>query len=112
MSFVHLHVHTQYSILDGQASIIGLLERAKELGVNIAFENTEGEPFLEAVMSAFKDYENVGFCLDTGHEMCYNDGKDMLFFQAYICDCLLTKKSINEEVAFNLYNKYKVKYEN
>ena len=31
MSFVHLHVHTQYSILDGQASITSLFERAKEL---------------------------------------------------------------------------------
>ena len=31
MSFVHLHVHTQYSILDGQASIGGLFARAKEL---------------------------------------------------------------------------------
>ena len=31
MSFVHLHVHTQYSILDGQASIGSLFERAKEL---------------------------------------------------------------------------------
>ena len=33
MSFVHLHVHTQYSILDGQASIASLFERAKELGM-------------------------------------------------------------------------------
>ena len=33
MSFVHLHVHTQYSILDGQSSISGLFERAKELGM-------------------------------------------------------------------------------
>ena len=33
MSFVHLHVHTQYSILDGQSSIAGLFERAKELGM-------------------------------------------------------------------------------
>ena len=33
MSFVHLHVHTQYSILDGQASIVSLFERAKELGM-------------------------------------------------------------------------------
>jgi len=31
MSFVHLHVHTQYSILDGQSSISGLFQRAKEL---------------------------------------------------------------------------------
>ncbi len=33
MSFVHLHVHTQYSILDGQAAISDLFERAKELGM-------------------------------------------------------------------------------
>ena len=33
MSFVHLHVHTQYSILDGQASIGSLFDRAKELGM-------------------------------------------------------------------------------
>ena len=33
MSFVHLHVHTQYSILDGQASISSLFERAKEIGM-------------------------------------------------------------------------------
>ena len=33
MSFVHLHVHTQYSILDGLASIASLFERAKELGM-------------------------------------------------------------------------------
>ena len=33
MSFVHLHVHTQYSILDGQASIPALFERARELGM-------------------------------------------------------------------------------
>ena len=33
MSFVHLHVHTQYSILDGQAAIGDLFARAKELGM-------------------------------------------------------------------------------
>lgn len=33
MSFVHLHVHTQYSILDGQASIQNLFDRAEELGM-------------------------------------------------------------------------------
>lgn len=31
--FVHLHVHTQYSILDGAAAIKPLLKRAKELGM-------------------------------------------------------------------------------
>ena len=33
MSFVHLHVHTQYSILDGQSSIENLFSRARELGM-------------------------------------------------------------------------------
>ena len=33
MSFVHLHVHTQYSILDGQSSIDNLFSRAEELGM-------------------------------------------------------------------------------
>ncbi len=33
MSFVHLHVHTQYSILDGMSDIGKLFERAKELGM-------------------------------------------------------------------------------
>ena len=33
MAFVHLHVHTQYSILDGQSSIENLFARAEELGM-------------------------------------------------------------------------------
>ena len=33
MSFVHLHLHTQYSILDGLTNIKKLFERARELGM-------------------------------------------------------------------------------
>ncbi len=33
MSFVHLHLHTEYSLLDGACRINDLLERAKELGM-------------------------------------------------------------------------------
>ena len=32
MSFVHLHVHTEFSLLDGACRIEGLVRRAKELG--------------------------------------------------------------------------------
>ena len=32
--FTHLHVHTEYSLLDGSAKIKELVERAKELGMN------------------------------------------------------------------------------
>ncbi len=32
MSFVHLHVHTEYSLLDGACRIDGIMDRVKELG--------------------------------------------------------------------------------
>ena len=32
MSFVHLHVHTEYSLLDGACRIPLLVKRVKELG--------------------------------------------------------------------------------
>ena len=32
MGFVHLHVHTEYSLLDGACRIGSLVERVKELG--------------------------------------------------------------------------------
>ncbi len=34
MAFTHLHVHTQYSILDGLSSIPNLFDRAEELGMS------------------------------------------------------------------------------
>ena len=33
MEFAHLHVHTEYSLLDGAADIKGLIARVKELGM-------------------------------------------------------------------------------
>ena len=62
----------------GVRTFAPLVRRAEELGVKIAFENTEGETYLAMLMDAFKDSPNVGFCWDTGHEMCYNHSKDML----------------------------------
>ncbi len=55
-----------------------LCEYAKYKDIKIAFENTEGEEYLQAVMEKCKDLENVGFCFDSGHEMCYNGSRDML----------------------------------
>ncbi len=55
-----------------------VVDAAERLGVSIAFENTEGEEYLAALMDAFVGRGNVGFCWDTGHEMCYNRSKDML----------------------------------
>lgn len=55
-----------------------IFDAAKKLGVRIALENTEGEEYLAALMSAFADDNNIGFCIDTGHEMCYNECRDMI----------------------------------
>ncbi|MBQ8183025.1 MAG: sugar phosphate isomerase/epimerase [Clostridia bacterium] len=55
-----------------------VIEHAKKSGVKIAFENTEGEQGLDALLTAFRSEDCVGFCWDSGHEMCYNDSKDLL----------------------------------
>lgn len=55
-----------------------VVEEAKKQNIKIAFENVEGEEYLEALMQAFKEDDAVGFCWDSGHELCYNKGKDML----------------------------------
>lgn len=53
-------------------------KRAGELGIKLALENTEGDEFLETLMRELKSEKAVGFCWDSGHEQCYNYGRDML----------------------------------
>lgn len=55
-----------------------VITEAEKLGVKIAFENTEGEEYLAALMEHYKDNSCVGFCWDSGHEMCYNGSRDLL----------------------------------
>ena len=43
--FTHLHVHTQYSILDGAASIPSLINRAKEFGMTAVAITDHGNMF-------------------------------------------------------------------
>ena len=49
-----------------------LVARAEEYGVKIAFENAEGNEYLFALMERYENHSAVGFCWDSGHEMCYN----------------------------------------
>jgi sugar phosphate isomerase/epimerase len=55
-----------------------IIGEAERLGVNIAFENTEGIEYFDAVMERYKDSPAVKFCIDTGHELCYNRGRDLI----------------------------------
>lgn len=78
---VHTWIGFDYSF-DGEnlffGNFDGLVAKAKENGIKIAFENTEGEEYLFALMEHFKDDGTVGFCWDSGHEMCYNHSRDLL----------------------------------
>ena len=44
-SFAHLHVHTQYSILDGASNIALLIDKAKTLGMDSLAITDHGNMF-------------------------------------------------------------------
>ena len=55
-----------------------IVSYSKKKNVKIAFENTEGGEYLGALMEHFENNDTVGFCWDSGHEMCYNYSEDLL----------------------------------
>ena len=55
-----------------------LVDHCAHLGIQIAFENLEGPEYLCALMERYQNCSSVGFCWDSGHEMCYNYSEDML----------------------------------
>lgn len=64
-----------------------LVRAGEETGVKIAFENVEGIEYLEKIIAELGDSDAVGYCWDTGHEMCYNHCADVpaLFGDKLIC---------------------------
>lgn len=75
-AFIGFEDHTPTAI--GIDRFGQLVLAAKKAGVTLAFENTEGEEYLAALMDAFRNESCVGFCWDTGHEMCYNHSQNLL----------------------------------
>ena len=43
--FTHLHLHSQYSLLDGAVTFEGLFERCKKLGMNAVAVTDHGNMF-------------------------------------------------------------------
>lgn len=87
---VHTYIGFDEPYIPTQAGIErfgALAKRAGELGISLALENTEGFEFLDALMNALKAEKSVGFCWDSGHELCYNYSKDLtaLYGDRLIC---------------------------
>ena len=58
MGFVHLHVHSEYSLLDGACRIKGLAARAAELGQNAVAITDHGVMY--GVINFYKECKSRG----------------------------------------------------
>lgn len=58
MSFVHLHTHTEYSLLDGSNKIKEYVSRVKELGMNAASITDHGVMY--GVIDFYKACRDAG----------------------------------------------------
>ncbi|MBT3983947.1 MAG: DNA polymerase III subunit alpha [Bacteriovoracaceae bacterium] len=71
-SFVHLHLHTQYSLLDGAIRIKDLMERAKELGVPAIAQTDHGNMF--GAIDFYKNCKKNGIKPILGSEIYFTPG--------------------------------------
>ena len=70
----------------GFENFLKIFDAAASAGMIVAMENTEGEQYLDALMQHFSGHPGLGFCIDTGHEMCYDHCHDLIGKYA---DCLV-----------------------
>lgn len=87
MSFVHLHVHTEYSLLDGFAKINKLMDRVKEMGMPAVAITDHGTMF--GVVEFFKTAQAKGI-------------KPIIGIEAYLAKRKLTDKTANDKGSSHL----------
>ena len=58
MSFTHLHLHTEYSLLDGSNKISELIDRVKELGMDACAITDHGNMY--GVIKFYKEAKAKG----------------------------------------------------
>jgi DNA polymerase III subunit alpha len=76
MGFAHLHLHTEYSLLDGATKVSELFPRIKELGMNSV---------------AITEHGNMGAVIKK-YNLAKKHGVKLIFgFEPYICDDHLVK---------------------
>ncbi len=71
----------------GIARFSRLVEAAEKTSTKLAFENVEGIEYLKLIIEKLGSSSSVGFCWDTGHEMCYNGSSDvpLLYGDKLLC---------------------------
>ena len=82
MSFTHLHLHTEYSLLDGACRILKLVERIKALGMTSC---------------AITDHGVMYGCIDFYSAMKDADIKPIIGCEVYVCRDRLDKSAANRE---------------
>ena len=90
MSFVHLHVHTEYSLLDGSNKITEYVARVKELGMNSAAITDHGVMF--GVIDFYRAAKSAGI-LSLIH-ISWNEIFHLLFGSQQACRPLRRKDSL------------------
>ncbi|MHB9112680.1 MAG: DNA polymerase III subunit alpha [Thermoleophilia bacterium] len=78
--FVHLHVHSEYSVLDGAVRIVPLLERCQELGMNAVAITDHG--VLSSAVEFYKEATERGI-------------KPIIGFEAYVAPDRFEKKTMD-----------------
>jgi len=111
--FIHLHVHSQYSLLDGQASIPNLIDKAYKDGMRaialtdhgamygikefINYTNKKNQPVqneIKKLENEIKESENKGGTSETLTKLYANltEEKKKLFKPIIGCECYLARR--------------------
>ena len=81
--FVHLHLHTTYSLLDGQCKIVPLVKRARELGMTALAVTDHGNLF---ALKTFYDECRSKKAKTYGEALASKTIKPILGCEAYVVD--------------------------
>jgi DNA polymerase-3 subunit alpha len=73
--FTHLHLHTEYSLLDGANKISALAKRVKELGMTSVAMSDHGNMF--GVIDFYKQMKEAGIKPVIGMEAYIHNGEDL-----------------------------------
>ena len=97
-SFTHLHLHTEYSLLDGANKLTNLVSRVKELGMTSVAMTDHGNMF--GAIDFYKQMKSAGLKPIIGMEGYIHNGET------------LGDKSTKQRFHICLYAKNKIGYEN